>query len=187
LGGHNGTVAIDPFEVALGDLRDLRGARRVVRRSRLAEALVADVDSRVPAGAEVEADVRLEAFDGGVAASGTVCSRWEGECRRCLCSIDGPLVTEVKEIFRRGGGADEGTYRMGEDHVNLREMVLDSLFSALPLLPVCREDCRGICPRCGVDRNVDFCGCAEIEVDLRWSALDVLQLEGRRGGEEESG
>ncbi len=173
-------MAIDPFEVALGDLRDHRGARRVVRRSRLSEALVADVDSRVPAEAEAAADLLLEAFDGGVAVSGKVSARWEGECRRCLCSVDGLLETDVREIFRRGGGPDEGTYPMAEDHVNLREMVLDSLFSALPVLPVCREDCLGICPRCGTDRNLAPCDCREVEVDRRWSALDVL-LAGEEG------
>ena len=178
---------MDPFDVGLGDLRDLRGARRVVRRARLAEALVADVDSRVPAGAEAEAEVLLEAFDGGVSVSGQVSSRWEGECRRCLCPVEGAVVTDVREIFRRGGSADEGTYPMTEDRVNLREMVLDSLFSALPVLPLCREDCLGICPRCGADRNVAPCDCRRADVDRRWTALDVLRAEGSGRLEEEPG
>jgi uncharacterized protein len=168
---------MDPFEVGLGDLRDRRGARSVVRRDRLSEDLVADVDSRVPAGAEVAADVLLEACDGGVAVSGQVSAPWEGECRRCLRPVNGEVAARVREIFRRGGGADEGTYPMAEDHVNLREMVLDSLFSALPLLPLCREDCLGICSRCGADRNVSPCACRETDADPRWSALDVLQVD----------
>jgi len=170
-----GAMATDPFQVALGELRDHRGARRVVRRGRLAEALVADVDSRARAGAEAEADVVLESFDGGVAVSGKVTSRWEGECRRCLGHVDGELVTSVREIFRRGGGADEGTYAMTEDHLNLREMVLDALFSALPLLPLCRPDCLGICAQCGADRNISPCSCRGTDLDPRWSTLDVLR------------
>jgi uncharacterized protein len=169
-------VAVDPFDVALGELRDRRGTFHVVRRGTLADALVAEVDSRVPAGAEVEADVVLDAFDGGVSVTGRVSSRWEGECRRCLRSLDGELSTDVRELFRRGGGQDDGTYRMGEDHLNLREMVMDTLFAALPLLPLCVEDCHGICPRCGADRNTAPCGCQEVEVDRRWAALDVLRL-----------
>ncbi|MGA3218974.1 MAG: DUF177 domain-containing protein [Acidimicrobiales bacterium] len=169
------SVAMDPFEVALGDFRDLRGARRVVRRGVLAEDLVADVDSRVPAGSVAVADVTLEAFDGGVAVTGRVSGPWEGECRRCLCSLDGEFVAEVREIFRRGGGEQEGTYAMAEDHVNLREMVLDALFVSLPLLPLCREDCRGICALCGADLNVAPCQCDEVSVDPRWSGLDVLR------------
>ncbi|HMK98406.1 MAG TPA: DUF177 domain-containing protein [Acidimicrobiales bacterium] len=170
-------MAHDPFDVALGDLRDRRGARHVVRQGTLFEALVADVDSRAPAGAPAEVDVELESFDGGLCASGTVRSHWQGECRRCLRRVEGELVAEVKEIFRRGGGPDEGTYPMSEDHVNLREMVLDSLFSALPVLPLCRPDCLGICPVCGTDRNTSPCGCGEVELDPRWSVLDESGLE----------
>lgn len=175
-------VAVDPFEIALGELRDLRGARTVVRRGVLADALVADVDSRAPAGSVAEADVTLQAFDGGVAVTGKVSGTWEGECRRCLCSLDGEVVAEVREIFRRGGGEQEGTYAMGEDHVNLREMVLDALFVSLPVLPLCREDCRGICAVCGTDLNVAPCQCQEVRVDPRWSGLDVVRLAGEEGG-----
>ena len=80
-------------------------------------------------------------------------------------------------MFRRGGGADEGTYPMGEDHVNLREMVLDSLFSQLPVLPLCREDCLGICAICGADRNTSPCDCRQNDLDPRWSVLDVLRAD----------
>ncbi len=174
------TVTVDPFEVALGDFRDLRGARSVVRRGMLTEDLVADVDSRAPAGSEAVADVTLEAFDGGVAVTGKVSGTWEGECRRCLCSLDGRLVAEVREIFRRGGGDQEGTYAMAEDHVNLREMVLDTLFVSLPLLPLCRPDCAGIFPVCGADRNVAPCPCQDVVVDPRWSGLEVLRTAGEQ-------
>jgi uncharacterized protein len=179
-------LATDPFDVALGDLRDLRGSRHVVRRGTLHEPLAADVDSRVPAGAEVDADVVIEAFDGGVAVTGTLCSVWEGECRRCMVPLDGELVTEVRELFRRGGGEDEGTYPMGADHVNIRDMVSDALFAALPLLPLCREDCRGICPRCGSELNVAPCDCEEVHLDPRWSALEVL-VSGVEGAIEPGG
>ncbi len=175
-------VVVDPFEVALGDFRDLRGARSLVRRGLLAEALVADVDSRVPAGSEAVADVTLDAFDGGVAVTGKVSGTWEGECRRCLCSLDGQLVADVREIFRRGGGEQEGTYAMAEDHVNLRELVLDALFVSLPLLPLCREDCRGICAVCGADLNVAACQCRQVDVDPRWSGLEVLRMTGDEVG-----
>jgi hypothetical protein len=71
-------LAVDPFDVALGDLRDLRGSRHLLRRGTLQEALVADVDSRAPAGAEIVADVVIESFDGGVAVTGKISSVWEG-------------------------------------------------------------------------------------------------------------
>ena len=176
-GAHNGGVTRDPFDVTLGELRSHPRASRVVRRGKLEGALVADVDCRVPAGSEAEAEVELVPFDGGVSVAGKVSAVWEGECRRCLAKLGGSLVAPVREIFRRGGGPDEGTYPMREDVLNLREMVLDSLFAELPVLPLCREDCRGICPTCGTDLNVFPCLCAQTWLDPRWSALDVLSDE----------
>jgi uncharacterized protein len=167
-------VANDPFEVLLGDIRETGRPRKLVKRGQLAQALVADVDSRVPAGAEAVAEVQLDAFDGGVAVSGTVSSPWEGECRRCLRPVGGELKARVRELFRRGGGEDEGTYPMAEDHINLRDMVLDTLFAALPLLPLCQDDCLGLCSVCGADRNTAPCDCTEAVADPRWSALDEL-------------
>lgn len=178
-------VATDPFVVPLGDLRAERGERHVVRRGLVTEPLMADVDSRVPAGAEAVADVELQAFDGGVAVVGLVSSVWEGECRRCLRPVSGPLECGVREVYRRGGGDEEGTYPMDEDRLNLREMVLDSLFVALPVLPLCRPDCAGICPRCGADLNSGPCGCSEVRADPRWSALNALRLQG--AGEDGAG
>jgi uncharacterized protein len=176
-------MTVDPFEVSLRELRGSRGTRQVTRSTVLTEPLVADVDSRAPAGAEVVADLTLEVIDGGVAVTGTVSTSWEGECRRCLAALDGEVSSEVRELFLRGGGQDEGTYKMSDDHLNLREMVLDALFAALPVLPLCRPDCQGICPRCGADRNVTVCNCELVEVDPRWAALDSLRLEQEAGTE----
>ena len=61
-------------------------------------------------------------------------------------------------------------------------MVLDALFVSLPLLPLCREDCRGICALCGADLNVAPCQCDEVLVDPRWSGLDVLRAGGDQAG-----
>jgi uncharacterized protein len=176
-------MKVDPFEVSLRELRGSRGTRHTIRSVVLAEPLVADMDSRVPAGAEVVADLTLEVIDGGVAVTGTVSSNWEGECRRCLTGLDGEARAEVRELFLRGGGQDEGTYRLGEDQLNLRDMVLDSLFASLPVLPLCRDDCRGICPRCGANRNLEDCGCQEVQLDPRWSALNVLRSGDEPGAE----
>ncbi|HYA44134.1 MAG TPA: DUF177 domain-containing protein [Acidimicrobiales bacterium] len=177
------TGVVDPFIIALGELRDTHGARRhELRRGRLNEAVVADLDSRVPAGAEAVVDVTLEAFDGGVEVSGSVSAPWEGECRRCLASLDGGLEAGVRELFRRGGGEEDGTYPLGEDQINLRDMVVDALFAVLPVLPLCKDDCRGICPNCGADRNLETCSCPEVAVDERWAGTRALVQDDPHGG-----
>jgi uncharacterized protein len=46
---------------------------------------------------------------------------------------------------------------------------------AVPMKPLCREDCRGLCPTCGEDLNVTACGCAAEAADPRWEALRLLR------------
>lgn len=172
------SVNRDSFDVPLGALRAQGHELRVVRRGKLERDLVVDVDCRVPEGAEAVADVVLRSFEGGITVTGVVSSTWLGECRRCLRSLEGEVVAPAKEIFRRGAQPDEGVYSMDVDQLNLREMVLDSLFGALPVLPLCRDGCLGICPVCGEDRNVSSCRCEEPMADPRWSVLDSLREEG---------
>ena len=83
-----------------------------------------------------------------------------------------------------GGGAldpDEDTYPIEGDHLDLQPLVRDALLLELPLAPLCREDCRGLCPECGADLNAAPCECRPAG-DPRWGPLDVL-----RTGEAEQG
>jgi len=61
--------------------------------------------------------------------------------------------------------------------MDLTEPVRQALLVALPMKPLCREDCAGICPQCGANRNETQCGPAEETVDDRWSGLRSLRLE----------
>ena len=60
------------------------------------------------------------------------------------------------------------------------EIEVDSYLSevvalALPVQPICREDCAGLCPKCGADRNQAPCACGDSQVDPRWQALERLR------------
>jgi uncharacterized protein len=149
--------------------------------------------SMVPEGADATCDVTLQSFDGGVMVAGTVGAPWQGLCRRCTVPVGGELRIAVRERFAdvpaagHGGppGAGRGTpagdepeddeaYPIVDDRLDLRPMVRDALVLELPLAPLCRDDCRGLCPRCGADRNVEACGCVAPR-DPRWANLDVLR------------
>lgn len=66
-------------------------------------------------------------------------------------------------------GADERAY--SGDVIELDELVREILLLALPMKPVCREDCQGLCPVCGTNRNEGECDCREDDVDPRLAAL----------------
>jgi uncharacterized protein len=111
----------------------------------------------------------------------------QGECRRCLTGVTTPVSLDSHLVFTSsdGEGADEESDAYVFDgnarELDLREAVREEWLLHVPTFPLCREDCAGLCPRCGGDRNVaaDAGGCrCEPERDSRWDALGAA-----RGGD----
>lgn len=63
------------------------------------------------------------------------------------------------------------------DEVDLTPLIREQLFLALPTRPLCREDCRGLCPRCGANLNVRECGCRSEGAEARLAVLRSLKVE----------
>ena len=67
---------------------------------------------------------------------------------------------------------EEGAFRLSPSHeVNLREAVRQTALTVQPLKPLCRLDCRGLCPQCGANHNDVSCACASDAGDPRWRPL----------------
>jgi uncharacterized protein len=128
--------------------------------------------------APVRVALRLESFSGGLWAKGTVSAPWHGICRRCSTPVLGVSEVAVRERFvdERAPG-DEEAYLVENDFVDLTPLVHDAILLELPLAPLCREDCQGLCPYCGIDRNEASCDC-QVPVDSRWATLDGLRFTG---------
>jgi uncharacterized protein len=101
-----------------------------------------------------------------------------GQCRRCLAAVTVPVVADVDALFSQDPDAleDPSSYPLARDAtaIDLRGALREELLLALPQWVVCREDCRGLCPRCGADLNAGPCGCPPA-VDPRWSGLAALK------------
>lgn len=120
-----------------------------------------------------------ESVHGGILVSGNVRTRWDGECRRCLEAASGEIIVSLRELFEREGKIAEesdvgDTYHFSGEVIDLREMVKDQVLLELPLAPLCKADCKGLCPSCGTDLNFELCACSNDLRDPRWGALDVL-------------
>ncbi len=141
-----------------------------------------EVETVVPEGAEAECDVLLETYIGGVMAKGTVRAPWVGVCRRCCAPVAGEVSVSVKERFAEPADAegDEDAYLIEDDTIDLYPLVRDAVLLELPLAPLCRPDCKGLCPWCGTDLNERPCGCVAPK-DPRWATLDVLREPAREG------
>jgi uncharacterized protein len=166
-------VSARPFVVHVAKLRKVLGTRWHEVRSGVIDDLVVS-GSAVPPGAEVGADVTLEAMSGGITVTGVVTAPWAGECRRCLVTATGTLTIPVRELYTLDGDGEDA-YRLADDEVDLEDLVHDAVLLELPMAPVCQEGCLGLCPMCGVNRNEKACRC-ETPRDDRWAALDVLRV-----------
>ena len=176
-----GVERLDPRCPLVLDVRELGrrpGAMRAVRRTVHAPDSLGVELARVPEGAPLELDLRLESVVEGVLVSGSVTAGVTGECARCLGPVADRLTVQVQELFAYEHSATEETTEEDEvsrlvgDHLDLEPVVRDAIVLALPLSPRCREDCRGLCPDCGEALDQlppDHSHTAP--VDSRWAAL----------------
>ena len=116
------------------------------------------------------------------------------QCARCLEAFETPIAIAFDEeyvldhdpITGRPLPADVDEFRIdARRHLDLSEAVRQYGESALPLRPLCRADCRGLCPRCGHNLNQGPCACGTVNEDDRWSAL--ARLQERLGTEDDDG
>lgn len=86
-----------------------------------------------------------------------------GQCRRCLRDLMLPVTASVAVLFSPDPDMqdDPSVYPLPEPltHVDVRQAVREELALAVPAFPLCREECRGLCPTCGADLNQGPCGC----------------------------
>ena len=159
--------------VNVADLLYRPGARRRFRGSAPLDALRV-VGSTVPAQSEVTVDALLEWVNDGVLATGTATAPWEAECRRCLGPVRGKATAEFRELFEEASREGE-TYPLRGDRIDLAPLAQEALLLELPLAPLCRDDCQGLCPSCGAELNAGPCRCPIDERDPRWAILDGLR------------
>ena len=99
-------------------------------------------------------------------------------CARCLQPITTDVELDVCELFLAPGHEappEEEAYEVQGMDIDLEPMLRDNLTLALPLNPVCREDCAGLCATCGKDLNTGACDCTDEEIDPRWAGLAELR------------
>jgi uncharacterized protein len=127
-------------------------------------------------GSPVRARLRAESVVEGVLVTGRLDAVASVECARCLAATHEPLALEVCELFAASGSdADPDAYRVAGTDLDLRPMLVDAVALALPLRPLCRAGCRGLCSRCGRNLNTGACDCATEVTDPRWAPLSALR------------
>ncbi len=128
---------------------------------------------------------QVSAIESGFALQGDL--GWGGrlECSRCLVAYPFRSDEEFSLVLypRQPAGKDErelereelDVYFFEEAEVPVAPIVEERIQMAVPMKPLCREDCRGLCVHCGQDLNVATCDCNEKSIDARWEALKKLK------------
>jgi len=162
-------VAIPPGHVDLSDEAKQEGDLKTSGRAEVIH------EHRGPK--DIIADIRLR-------------GRFEGQfqvpCARCVEPVDVPLAGDFDLIFRPLGadaGASERSITAPEteigyyqrDSLLLEDVLREQVLLSLPVRTLCKPDCKGLCPRCGQNRNSQDCSCEEGQTDPRWEALSGLR------------
>jgi uncharacterized protein len=128
---------------------------------------------------EIVADIRLR---------GRFAGEFELPCARCVEPVKIPLTAEFDLIFRPIGADAEAPersitapeteigYYQG-DSLLLEDVLREQVLLSLPVRTLCKPDCKGLCPRCGKNRNLEACTCEEGPADPRWEALSGLRSQ----------
>jgi uncharacterized protein len=152
----------------------------------------------VPEGADIALEVRFEAVSEGVLATGTVTAPLAGECARCLAPLTSTVTAGFQELYLYADGRhdkhdkhdrhdkydeheeqDDEERHLHGDLLDLEPAFRDAVVLALPMSPLCREDCPGLCAECGVPLADAGPGHRhDAAVDPRWAALQQLSEQG---------
>jgi len=128
-------------------------------------------------GSEIDLDLRLEAVSEGVLVTGSLRANTVGECSRCLEPFSDAVDLTLTELFAYPDSTTEETTEEGEvyhvvdDEIDLEPVVIDAVGLALPLQPLCSDDCQGLCPECGVRLAIAESGHGHDILDPRWAGL----------------
>lgn len=128
---------------------------------------------------DIVADIRLRGQFSGV---------FQVPCARCIEPVEVPLTAEFDLIFRPTGADSESMersitapeteigYYQG-DSLLLEDVLREQVLLSLPVRTLCKPDCKGLCQRCGANRNTHECSCEEGQTDPRWEALEGLSKQ----------
>src|SRR5918912_4543616 len=149
------------------------------------EEIVLDEEhARLTAPPEVSG--RASRTDREVRLRGRITARAEVDCDRCLKAVDVPVETDFDVTYvpaadyvaqREAAELQEndlGLSVFDGEAIDVDELVREQVLLALPARALCKEECKGLCPVCGADRNANPCACESRETDPRWAGLKAV-------------
>ena len=143
------------------------------------------IDERVNLIEPAAASGKVRVAGNQVFVNGHINARVQVECDRCLQPVELPVNTDFALDYISGAEyestaaaelteADLSLSVFDGEAIDIDEIVKEQILLIVPARTLCREDCKGICPECGIDRNTGECSCVTDNTDPRWAALKNL-------------
>ncbi len=151
--------------------------------SKLLGGEVAEIGFAIELGAlsESENDIQVSSvrfsgrawdLSGFVRLTGTVSAQLSAPCARCLAPVNEGFEVEVDlPVATSPVESEEETVIAEGEKIDLGLIATESILTAIPYRLLCREDCKGLCPKCGADLNTASCDCDHKEIDPRLAGL----------------
>lgn len=151
-------------------------------KAQLGQSLTLNVDAGPQYLDELKVDylrgkVRVFRIQNGLYVEGTVQSQLWLECVRCLEFFVSIVDLELEETFRLSEADPrlDIPYAVSDDGwLDLAPLLREQAWLAIPMKPLCRLDCKGLCPQCGADLNHELCTCEHVWIDPRLAVLKEL-------------
>jgi uncharacterized protein len=164
----------------------LKGPTGARRRYEFEEE-IRDLDPELDPLAPLVGWVSLMRSSQGILVTGLLRTRIQTTCLRCLEPVDIEIELDLEEEFYPAvrindvhlddvAEEEQDAALLIDDHhiLDLREVIRQGLWLAVPMEAICSPDCAGLCPQCGGNRNLGECQCVETSLDPRWAVLQGL-------------
>lgn len=129
----------------------------------------------------LQVDIQVEKPGRFYLARGRVTTILELQCSRCLEEFNYPIDIEfyfnlVDSRYQEGFPPDEEAIFFDRDEVEIQPFIEQLVYSEIPFAPVCKIDCKGLCPECGTNQNLSQCHCRHENIDPRWDKLKNINF-----------
>lgn len=149
----------------------------------LSEKIESDTDLKILS--PVRALIRIDKKNSEIFLKGTLSVTLQQQCSRCLKTFDTEMKIDIDTLYRPSKEIDvEEHYELKSDEletafykndeIDIDDLLKEQILLNLPMKPLCSEQCKGLCPKCGADLNITQCKCEISEVDERLAVLKQL-------------
>lgn len=193
-----------PWAIPVAQVGSRAGQSMEVDRDFPAPSGIGDEFYGAAEGSDVHVNARFDSIVDGLIFTATATATMTGECGRCLTPIKRDVTINLNSFMpydspqeAPGSSKDEDVIIAGEDEsgdvtplsvggnfANIEDLLRDGFTQVIPVTPLCKPDCLGLCPQCGINLNEHPDHVHEVS-DIRFSALEDLkaQLEAQTGDE----